>query len=157
MDYPVAIDNDYGVWSAFANHFWPAIYIADAQGRLRYHHFGEGEYAMSEMVIQQLLIDAGADDIDQDLVDVDPQGFEVPADWRTLRSPETYLGYGRSAASRPGEARGSDQPHAYSAPVARLNQWALSGNVDHGPARCCPERAGRTDRVPASRPATSTS
>ena len=59
MEYPIAVDSDYGVWRAFANHFWPAVYIADTEGRLRYHHFGEGEYAMTEMVIQQLLLDAG--------------------------------------------------------------------------------------------------
>jgi hypothetical protein len=128
VDYPIAIDNDYGVWSAFANHFWPAIYVADAQGRLRYHHFGEGEYAMSEMIVQKLLMDAGAGGIDQDLVDVDPQGFEVPADWRSLRSPETYLAYGRSAGFASPESPRPGQPHAYSAPPSLdLNQWALSG------------------------------
>ena len=74
VEYPVAVDSDYGVWRAFGNHFWPAIYLADAQGRIRYHHFGEGEYAMTEMVIQQLLIDAGATDVDRDLVDVEPRG-----------------------------------------------------------------------------------
>src|SRR5689334_23315696 len=58
VQYPVVVDNDYAVWSAFSNHFWPALYIADAEGRLRYHHFGEGEYAMAEMVVQQLLLDA---------------------------------------------------------------------------------------------------
>jgi thiol-disulfide isomerase/thioredoxin len=75
VEYPVAIDSDYGVWQAFANHFWPAVYLADSQGRIRFHHFGEGEYAMTEMVIQQLLLDAGAHDIDQDLVTVDPRGL----------------------------------------------------------------------------------
>src|ERR687890_389722 len=74
VDYPIAIDSDYGVWQAFANHFWPALYIADGEGRIRYHHFGEGEYAMSEMVIQQLLVDGGAAGIDLDLVAVEPTG-----------------------------------------------------------------------------------
>ena len=97
VEYPVAVDSDYGVWRAFANHFWPALYLADTEGRIRYHHFGEGEYAMTEMVIQQLLLEAGAEDIDQDLVMVEPRGLEVAADWRTLRSPETYLGYGQSS------------------------------------------------------------
>jgi thiol-disulfide isomerase/thioredoxin len=91
VEYPVTVDNDYAVWRAFSNRFWPALYIADAEGRLRYHHFGEGEYAMAEMVIQQLLLEAGAVDIDQDLVLVEPRGLEVAADWRTLQSPETYL------------------------------------------------------------------
>ena len=92
----MAVDNDYAVWRAFSNHYWPAAYIADAEGRLRYHHFGEGEYAMSEMVIQQLLLEAGATDVDQDLVFVEPRGLEVAADWATLQSPETYLGYAQS-------------------------------------------------------------
>ena len=92
VDYPIAIDSDYGVWQAFANHYWPALYIADAEGRIRYHHFGEGEYAMSEMVVQQLLLEAGVEGFDPELVAVDPKGFEVAADWRTLGSPETYLG-----------------------------------------------------------------
>ena len=96
VPYPIAVDSDYGVWNAFDNHYWPAVYIADAQGRIRYHHFGEGEYAMQEMVIQQLLLEAGAEDVDPDLVSVDPVGLEVAADYRTLRSPETYLGYGQA-------------------------------------------------------------
>ncbi len=84
VEYPIAIDSEYGVWRAFANHFWPAVYIADVDGRIRFHHFGEGEYAMTEMVIQQLLLDAGPERIDQDLVAVEPSGLEVAADWRTL-------------------------------------------------------------------------
>ena len=105
VDWPVAVDNDYGVWQAFDNHYWPALYIADAGGRIRYHHFGEGEYAMSEMVIQQLLAEAGAADVDRELVNVDQQGLEVAADWRTLQSPETYVGYGQSERFRPGGQR----------------------------------------------------
>ena len=74
VPYPIAVDSDYGVWNAFDNHYWPAVYIADAQGRIRYHHFGEGEYAMQEMVIQQLLLEAGAKDVDPDLVVRRPGG-----------------------------------------------------------------------------------
>ena len=77
VEYPIAVDSGYGVWRAFANHFWPALYIADAAGRIRFHHFGEGEYPMTEMVIQQLLVDGGADGVDQDLVMVEPHGLEV--------------------------------------------------------------------------------
>ena len=113
VDYPIAVDSDYGVWRAFANHFWPAIYLADAQGRIRYHHFGEGEYAMTEMAIQQLLLDAGADDVDQDLVSVDPRGLEVAADYRSLRSPETYLGYGQATGFASPDGLREDQPHDY--------------------------------------------
>src|ERR1700733_3433292 len=92
IDYPVAIDNDYAIWSAFDNHYWPALYFADAQGRIRHHHFGEGEYQQSEMVIQQLLAEAGTTEVGHELVSVDPRGLEVPADWASLRSPETYTG-----------------------------------------------------------------
>jgi thiol-disulfide isomerase/thioredoxin len=128
VEYPIAVDSDYGVWEAFANHFWPAVYIADAEGRIRYHHFGEGEYAMAEMVVQQLLLEAGAEGIDPDLVTVDPQGFEVAADWRTLRTPETYLAYGRSAGfASPIPAR-LNEPSTYPEPSRlSLNEWTLSG------------------------------
>ena len=128
VEYPVAIDSDYAIWGAFANHFWPAVYVADAEGRIRFHHFGEGEYAATEMVIQQLLADARGTDVDRDLVDVEPQGFEVAADWRTLRSPETYLGYGRSSGFASPEAEYLGAPHRYDAPgQLTLNTWALSG------------------------------
>ena len=128
VDYPVAIDTDYGVWQAFANHFWPAVYIADAEGRIRYHHFGEGEYAMTEMVVQQLLIDAGAEGVDPELVTVEPEGFEVAADWSTLRTPETYVSFGRSAGfASPAPAR-YDEPYDYPEPSPLgLNQWAPVG------------------------------
>jgi thiol-disulfide isomerase/thioredoxin len=127
VDYPIAVDSDYGVWRAFANHFWPAVYIADTEGRLRYHHFGEGEYAMTEMVIQQLLLDAGGEGIDQDMVMVDPRGLEVAADWRTLQSPETYLGYGQSTGFAQDSVAKFDGSDVYASVSLRLNQWALSG------------------------------
>jgi len=128
VEYPVAVDSEYGVWEAFANHFWPALYIADAEGRIRYHHFGEGEYAMAEMVMQQLLVEAGAEGIDPDLVTVEPKGFEVPADWGTLRSPETYLAYGQSAGFASPERARFDEPRTYPE-LSRLglNEWAPSG------------------------------
>jgi thiol-disulfide isomerase/thioredoxin len=128
VEYPVAVDNDYAVWEAFSNHFWPALYIADAEGRLRYHHFGEGEYAMTEMVIQQLLLEAGAEGIDQNLVMVEPHGLEVAADWRTLQSPETYLGYGQSNGfASLTHARPNVALHYAATPQLALNHWDLSG------------------------------
>ena len=128
VTYPIAIDSDYGVWRAFANHFWPAIYLADAQGRIRYHHFGEGEYAMTEMAIQQLLLDAGAGDVDQDLVSVEPHGLEVAADYRSLRSPETYLGYGQATGFASADGLREDRAHDYGAPTRlTLNSWAPTG------------------------------
>ena len=128
VPYPIAVDSDYGVWNAFDNHYWPAVYIADAQGRIRYHHFGEGEYAMQEMVIQQLLLEAGAEDVDPDLVSVDPVGLEVAADYRTLRSPETYLGYGQATGMASPDGLRADEPHDYTPPSRLgLNEWAPSG------------------------------
>jgi thiol-disulfide isomerase/thioredoxin len=127
IDYPVATDDDYEVWQAFANHFWPALYIADAQGRIRYHHFGEGEYRRSEMVIQQLLADAGAEP-GLDIVSPATSGFEVAADWGSLRTPETYTGYERTGrfASPGGLRPGVRQTYALPDRLP-LNTWALSG------------------------------
>src|SRR5262249_26924905 len=116
VDFPVAIDSEYRVWQAFANHFWPAVYIADSNRRIRYHHFGEGEYAMTEMVIQQLLADAGAEGIDRDLVIVEPTGLEVAADWRTLQSPETYTGYRQSTGFAQDDVASFDESGVYHAP-----------------------------------------
>ncbi len=128
VEYPVAIDSDYGVWQAFANHYWPAVYVADAEGRLRYHHYGEGEYEMTEMVIQQLLRESGATGVDPDLVVVEPAGLEVAADWRTLRSPETYLGYRQATGFASEDAARPDTPLVYSAaPGLPLNAWDLTG------------------------------
>lgn len=127
--YPVAVDSDYGVWNEFANHYWPAIYLADAKGRLRFHHFGEGEYAMTEMAIQQLLVEAGARNVDPDLVMVDPQGLEVSADWRSLRSPETYLGYRQSSGFVAEQEEYYDRPHVYGGSRRLVpNSWDLTGD-----------------------------
>jgi thiol-disulfide isomerase/thioredoxin len=129
IGYPVAIDSDYAIWTAFGNHYWPALYFADAQGRIRHHHFGEGEYQQSEMVIQHLLAAAGSAAIGKELVSVDARGIEAPADWATLRSAETYAGYERTENfASPGGVR-PDRRHAYiPPPELRLNDWALSGD-----------------------------
>src|SRR3954469_25871922 len=120
IDYPVATDNGYEVWQAFDNHFWPALYFVDAQGRIRHHNFGEGEYQQSEMVLQQLLVDAGAEP-GTDLVSPDAGGIEAAADWASLRTPETYTGYGRTEGfASPGGIR-PDRPHVY-APPERLHE-----------------------------------
>lgn len=128
VDYPVALDADYGVWTAFGNAYWPALYFVDARGRIRDHHFGEGEYERSERNIQRLLAEAGASGVDRGLVDADAKGVELGTDWGSLRSPETYLGYARTErfASPGGLVRG--ERHVYAAPAdLRLNQWACSG------------------------------
>jgi thiol-disulfide isomerase/thioredoxin len=127
--YPIALDSDYEVWRAFSNQYWPAIYLVDAQGRIRHHQFGEGGYDECERGIQRLLREAGVDGITDDLVSPTPEGFEAQADWTNLRSPETYLGYaqGQNFASRGGAEIGV--PSAYAAPeMLMLNQWALAGD-----------------------------
>ena len=128
VEYPVAVDSDYGVWRAFSNHFWPAVYLADGAGQIRYHHFGEGEYPMIEMVIQRLLDDTGAKDVPQDLVGVEPRGLEVAADWHTLGSPETYLGFLQATGFAAEGGAIFDRPHTYTArPELPLNSWDLAG------------------------------
>src|SRR5215207_505559 len=91
VDYPIAIDNDYAIWRAFKNEYWPALYFVDAKGHVRHHRFGEGEYEQSEIVIQQLLAEAGVGGIGNELVAVDARGAEAAADWGSLRSPENYV------------------------------------------------------------------
>ena len=129
VTYPVAVDSDYGIWSAFANLYWPAAYFIDAQGQIRHHRFGEGDEHMSEMVLQQLLADAGADGIDQALTSVDARGVEAAADWNSLRSPENYLGSERTDNFVSPNGSILDASYAYAAPPQlALNQWALSGD-----------------------------
>jgi thiol-disulfide isomerase/thioredoxin len=99
IDYPVAVDNDYGIWSAFDNHFWPALYFVDKDGIIRDHHFGEGRYEESERVIQELL------GVEREPVFVEGQGVEAAADWDQLGTPETYLG-----SARAGGVRSPDEP-----------------------------------------------
>ncbi len=126
--YPVVVDNDYAVWRAFDNHYWPALYFVDAQGRIRHHHFGEGEYEESEMVLQMLLREAGGD-VEQGLVSIEPGGAEAAADWASLGSPETYVGYERAVGFASPGGVVPDERHVYSAPAGlRRNQWALSGD-----------------------------
>jgi thiol-disulfide isomerase/thioredoxin len=126
--YPIAIDNDYAIWDAFDNHYWPALYLVDAQGHIRYHHFGEGAYEQSEMMIQHVLAEAGIGGIDDELVSVDAQGAEAAADWDSLRSAENYVGDARTENfASPGDAV-LDTPHVYAVPARfSLNEWALSG------------------------------
>jgi thiol-disulfide isomerase/thioredoxin len=129
VEYPIALDSDYAVWRAFDNNYWPAVYIADSEGRIRHHQFGEGGYAECERVIQQLLREAGRDGVGDDLVSVADDGFEAQADWASLETPETYLGYeqAQNFASPGGADLGA--PRNYAVPDRlRLNQWALSGD-----------------------------
>jgi thiol-disulfide isomerase/thioredoxin len=129
IGYPVAVDSDHAIWRAFNNQYWPALYFIDSRGRMRHHHFGEGGYEQSEMIIQELLAEAGNGAIDRGLVSVKPQGAEADADWRNLKSGENYVGYERTANfASPGGAV-LDKPRMYQPPaMLRLNEWALSGD-----------------------------
>ncbi len=129
VEYPIAIDNDYAIWRAFTNHYWPALYLVDAQGHLRYHHFGEGAYEQSERILQHVLAEAGIGGIAHELVSVDAQGAEAAADWGSLRSPENYVGDARTENfASPGGAV-LDKRRVYTAPARlRLNHWALAGD-----------------------------
>jgi thiol-disulfide isomerase/thioredoxin len=129
IDYPVAIDSDYAIWNAFKNEYWPALYFVDAQGRIRHHQFGEGDYDQSERVIQQLLSEAGAAGVSRDLVSVDGRGAEVAADWGNLKSQENYVGFGRTENFSSLGRAVLDQPYVYAVPARfKLNDWALSGD-----------------------------
>ena len=128
IDYPIVIDNDYSIWRAFKNQYWPALYFLDARGRIRERHFGEGEYERSERIIQRLLADAGVADAASGVVSVDGSGVEAPPDWRNVKSPENYLGLERTQnfASSGAEL---DRSRVYAAPGRMsLNQWALAGD-----------------------------
>ncbi len=128
IDYPVAVDNDYKIWRAFGNHYWPAHYFADAQGRIRYHHFGEGNYAESERVIQQLLREAGIGQVAGGLVRASGQGVQQAPAMGKVRSPETYLGYARAEHFVPTAGLVPDRVADYSTPAQlALNDWALHG------------------------------
>jgi thiol-disulfide isomerase/thioredoxin len=123
IDYPVAADNDYEIWSAFDNHYWPALYFVDAEGVIRDHHFGEGRYEESERVIQQLL------GVDRELVSAEGLGVEAEADWDHLRTPETYLGDGRGGSPA-------------SLNELSVNNWALSGKWTIGQENVVLDHAG---------------
>jgi thiol-disulfide isomerase/thioredoxin len=137
IDYPVAVDNDFEVWSAFANHFWPALYFVDADGVIRDDHFGEGRYEQSELVIQQLL------GVERELVAVEGLGVEAEADWDSLRTPETYLGYGRGHGFASPDRAARDERRVYEIP-GRLpsNHWGLAGEWTVGRENVVAEAAG---------------
>jgi len=143
VDYPIAIDNEHAIWRAFDNAYWPALYFVDAKGRIRHHQFGEGEYQQSEIVLRQLLAEAGAGGLDHELVSIDPKGTEVLADWSDLRSPENYVGYKRTENfASPGGTK-SNKRHDYTALTRlKLNHWALSGSWTIGPESAALNNAG---------------
>ena len=122
IDYPIAVDSDYEIWSAFDNQYWPALYFVDGEGTVRDHHFGEGRYEESERVIQRLL------GIEREPVSVEGLGVEAEADWDNLRTPETYLGYGRGERFVSPDGAAFDERRAYERPERLgINHWALAG------------------------------
>ena len=128
VTYPVALDNDYAIWQAFHNQYWPAHYFVDAEGRIRGHHFGEGNYEESEQLIRTLLADAGQKDLPGMAGEMASAGVQVASDEDNVGSPETYVGYARAENFASPGAFSHDAPKAYSAPDSlRLNQWALDG------------------------------
>jgi thiol-disulfide isomerase/thioredoxin len=139
IDYPVAVDNDYAIWSAFDNHYWPALYFVDSDGIIGDQHFGEGRYEQSERVIQQLL------GIQRELVSVEGVGVEAKADWDHLRTPETYLGYGRGDQFASPDGATFDERRAYELPERlHLNHWALAGEWTIGRESVVLDQAGGT-------------
>ncbi|PZM12518.1 cytochrome c biogenesis protein DipZ [Rhizobium tubonense] len=128
IDYPVAVDNNYAIWRAFDNQYWPAHYFIDAEGRVRHHHFGEGEYDQSEHVIQQLLAEAGKAGVASDVVEVKATGAQAASDESDVKSPETYVGWQRSENFVGTEGTVNDAAHTYTASEPQLNQWGLTGN-----------------------------
>jgi thiol-disulfide isomerase/thioredoxin len=129
IGYPVALDNDYGIWRSFNNEAWPGFYFIDAEGRLRRHQYGEGEYPGLEATLQKLLAEAGTGGAGHEPVSVEGRGIEAPPDWGSLQSPETYVGYDKAENfSSPGGAV-ANQRHVYKTPERLgLNHWALSGD-----------------------------
>jgi thiol-disulfide isomerase/thioredoxin len=133
ISFPVAIDSDYNIWQAFHNEAWPAQYIVDGKGQIRYRHYGEGEYAQMERVIQSLLKENGAAGFDENTVSVSGTGVEAPPS-NDERSPETYVGYRQAEHFASLQKVARDSRKTYSAPVSpSLNQWGLVGSWNVGP------------------------
>ncbi|MEI1249586.1 cytochrome c biogenesis protein DipZ [Rhizobium aouanii] len=127
IGYPVAIDNDYSIWRAFENSYWPAAYLIDAKGQIRYHHFGEGNYNRTEKAIQDLLREAGSQTTASAPVVPDAKGVEAGPDLGNIRSGETYLGYQQAANFASPEGLQADTAKNYSIAEPGLNGWGLSG------------------------------
>jgi thiol-disulfide isomerase/thioredoxin len=137
IDYPVAVDNEYAIWTAFANHYWPALYFVDRDGIIRDQRFGEGRYEDSERVIQNLL------GVKREPVSVEGVGVEAEADWDQLRTPETYLGYGRGERFASPDGAALDERRAYELPGdLRLNHWALVGEWTVGRENAVVDQGG---------------
>jgi thiol-disulfide isomerase/thioredoxin len=141
VPYPIPIDSNHSIWEAFHNEYWPADYFIDAKGRIRYHHFGEGEYEKSERVIQALLKENNATHLDESIVHIMADGAEAPPS-NDVRSPETYVGYARAENFASPERMARDSHRTYSSPLQiALNQWAFGGSWNVGAERAALESA----------------
>ena len=142
IEYPVALDPNYAVWQAFDNNYWPAMYFADAEGRIRHHYYGEGEYEMSEMVIQQLLADAGFGGFSDGLATAEGEGIEAQADWTDLETSETYVGYRQAQGYAGADDVIPGERSTYTVPMSLdLNTWALGGEWTDGAESAAPNAA----------------
>ncbi len=142
INYPVAIDNDYRIWRAFENNYWPAHYLIDAKGQIRYQHFGEGNYRQTEQAIQDLLHEAGSDMAESSLVVPDAKGAEASQDLGHIRSGETYIGYSQATGFVSPEGLKADTAADYSIASPDLNQWGLTGTWTVGPEQATLNKAG---------------
>jgi cytochrome c biogenesis protein CcdA/thiol-disulfide isomerase/thioredoxin len=142
ITYPVAVDNDFKIWRAFKNSYWPAHYFIDAKGRIRHHHFGEGDYEESERVIQELLAEGGTQRAKNTYVVPDAKGAEAAADFDSVLSGETYLGYKRASNFGSPEQVNVDEAQDYTAGRLRLNEWSLAGNWTVGAEQAVLNRSG---------------
>jgi thiol-disulfide isomerase/thioredoxin len=135
IGYPVAIDNEYKIWRSFENEYWPAHYFIDGNGKVRHHHFGEGEYDESEQIIQKMLKDAGNKNVPTGIVSVNASGAKAASDTGDVKSPETYVGYDRGNHFVSPGGVVVDKDHTYAAGEPQLNEWSLTGNWTVGPER----------------------
>src|ERR1700689_1594696 len=143
IDYPVVIDSDYAIWNRFNNNYWPALYFIDAEGHIRHHQYGEGDYGESEVVIQQLLAAAGDRNVPRGLASVDGRGVEAAPDLDDLKSAENYVGYERTANFASPGGPLPEKPHVYAVPARlALNHWALAGDWTMGRQATAPNKAG---------------
>ena len=151
--FPVAIDSNYRIWQSFNNQSWPAQYLVDAKGRIRYHHFGEGDYGEIERVIQELLKENGATGLASDTTSVSGVGIEAAPDWTDERSPETYIGYRQAQNFASPEKVHKDSIQIFSAPAKpSLNHWGLSGSWNVNAESAVLQAVPGKDRVPVPQP-----
>jgi len=142
--YPIPIDSNHSIWTNFRNEYWPADYFIDGKGRIRYHHFGEGEYEKSERVIKTLPTENGATGLDESIVHIKAEGPEAPPG-NDVQSPETYIGYARAESFASPERMARESRRIYSPPARpRLNQWGLGGSWSVGAERATLESAPGT-------------